>query len=212
MPTPQASRVPPEQLTAGELALARWRYTDGDELYELVRANQEHLQPWMPWAAHIDRQTQMRFLSESSEGWGRGERFEFAIRDRDRTLAGSVGLIRRIAPGGLEIGYWLADTHTGRGLASLAAAAVADAALSLPDIDHVEIHHDRANTRSRMVAQRLGFRLLGSSAQRPTAPGEAGVEVRWRLDEREFADSAASSMLELARTERHAPSSAGLHR
>ncbi len=180
--------------------LQRWQARDLEQLQRALADTLEHLVPWMPWAAHTDADSQARFLAESGAGWEAGERFEYAIRDADDgALLGSVGLVRRIGPRGLEIGYWLHRAHTGRGLATLAAAALTEAALALPDADHVEIHHDRANGASERVPKRLGFRKLGSAPQEPSAPGEVGIEVRWRMTERMYPESAAVKLLDSTR-------------
>jgi len=89
----------------------------------------------------------------------------------------------RIGPGGLEIGYWVHAAHVRRGIATLAAGALTDAALRLGGVDHVEIHHDEANLASGAVPARLGFRDLGVFRGEPNpAPGGTGRDIRWRMD------------------------------
>ncbi len=60
---------------------------------------------------------------------------------------------------GLEIGYWIHPAFIGRGLATAAARLVTEAAFSVPGIDRVEIHHDRANEISGAIPRKLGFTL-----------------------------------------------------
>jgi RimJ/RimL family protein N-acetyltransferase len=43
----------------------------------------------------------------------------------------------------------------------------------------VEIHHDRANTRSRVVPARLGFTFEGERADDVMAPAEESIDCRW---------------------------------
>jgi RimJ/RimL family protein N-acetyltransferase len=57
-----------------------------------------------------------------------------------------------------------------------------DAAFSVPGIDRVEIHHDKANQASAGVPRKLGFRWLGEESDEPEAPAEVGIECRWRMD------------------------------
>lgn len=73
------------------------------------------------------------------------------------------------------------------GSAPKAARALTSAALALPGITHVEIHHDRANEASAAIPRRLGYRLVGEAADEPVAPGEVGIEWRWRMTEAEWA-------------------------
>lgn len=104
--------------------------------------------------------------------------------------------MRRIGPGGLEIGYWLAAGHTRKGIATLAAAALTAIGLSLSSVDHVEIHHNEANIASGGVPTRLGFTNLGKFPAEPKAPAEVGSDVYWRLDADQFATSPARSLLD----------------
>jgi ribosomal-protein-serine acetyltransferase len=191
---------PPATVTVGGLVLERWRSVDHERLFAAISENIEHLRPWMAFAAHHGRDSVARFLAASEAGWERGERFEYAIGDRQAAVLGSAGLIGRIGPGGLEIGYWIGARHTGRGTATLAVAALTEVALELSAVDHVEILHEVANSASGGIPARLGFRNLGNVPGPPQkGPAEVGVDVRWRLDAAQFATSPARSLLDGAR-------------
>jgi ribosomal-protein-serine acetyltransferase len=95
---------PAARTSVGELLLERWRSSELEPLHAAISANLDHLRPWMPWIAQHSRDSVARFLADNETGWRRGERFEYAIRDRDATLLGSAGLMGRIGPGGLPPG------------------------------------------------------------------------------------------------------------
>ncbi len=190
---------PPSTLALGAITLERWRGEDVDELHRAVSSSIEHLLPWMPWARERDRDARARFLEESERGWAAGERFEYAIRDARANLIGGVGLMSRVGPRALEIGYWVHAAHTRRGVATLAAAAATEAGLALAEVDRVEIHHDDGNVVSGRVPARLGFSRTATVPRKPTAPGEVGIEVRWRLHESDFQTSAAAALLDSVR-------------
>ena len=97
-------------------------------------------------------------------------------------VAGSCGLHRRLGPSALEIGYWVHPSFTRRGLATTAARALTQAALSLPEITYVEIHTDKANSASARVPQRLGYRLVTERPDDRHAPAEVGIECVWRME------------------------------
>ena len=99
----------------------------------------------------------------------------------DGAVAGSFGLHRRRGPETLEIGYWVHVDHLRQGLATRAAGLLSEAALSVPGITRVEIHHDKANTASAGVPRKLGYQLVGERPDRPEAPGEIGIDCVWRL-------------------------------
>ncbi|MER5973480.1 GNAT family N-acetyltransferase [Streptomyces sp. NPDC002055] len=174
---------PSESLSFEQVELRRWSVDDLDTLYRAVGESLDHLRPWMPWAAEHSREHSAEFLVRSQVEWMSGEAHNYAIV-ADGTVIGSCGLMRRIGPGGLEIGYWIHPGWTGRGLATMAAAALVREGRSLPGIDHLEIQHDEANHASAAVPRRLGFthverRVLPDG---PQTPGEVGIHWVWRLN------------------------------
>jgi ribosomal-protein-serine acetyltransferase len=173
---------PAEILCFDRVELRRWRAADGDVVDRVVTQSLDHLLPWMPWAAEHCRDAAVRYVTRSEQEWVAGEAFNYAITVGG-TVIGSCALMRRIGPGALEIGYWIYPAWTGQGLATMAAAALVREAFTLPGVDLVEIHHDQANKASGAVPRRLGFTEIGRQprSQGPTAPGEVGVEVIWRL-------------------------------
>jgi len=173
---------PCEILTYGQARLRRWRASDADTVCRLVMQSLEHLLPWMPWASGYSRDDAVRFTAQSEQDWESGIAYQYAITTDD-AVVGSCGLMRRIGPGGLEIGYWLHPAYTGRGLATAAVAALVGQAFALPDTERVEIVHDQANIASGGIPRRLGFTEIErrTRPQGPVAPGKVGIEVVWRL-------------------------------
>jgi Acetyltransferase (GNAT) domain len=102
----------------------------------------------------------------------------YAITTAD-AVVGSCGLMRRIGPGGLEIGYWLHPAYTGRGLATTAVAALMGQAFTLEDIDRVEIVHDAANTASGGVPVGWGSPRSSGAPLRNVRSPPARAPSRW---------------------------------
>lgn len=179
---PGMGQEPADLLRHDRVELRRWRADDIDELHRLITESRDHLLPWMPFAATHDRKEGEEFLARTQELWAAGESYYYAMTTGG-AVVGSCGLHRLIGPGGLSIGYWIHPAWTGRGLVTMAGTALVRAARELPGIDRIEIHHDEANSASGAVARRLGFtefervRMPGG----PEAPGETGIDVRWRL-------------------------------
>jgi RimJ/RimL family protein N-acetyltransferase len=149
----------------------------------------------MPWVAGYTRASTAQFLARAQDGWARNEDFEYAIASDGDQILGSAGLMARIPAGGLEIGYWVHAAYTRRGIATRAVAILAEAALALSWVTHVEVHHDEANAASAGVPRRLGFRLAATVERRPAAPAETGRELQWRLLADEFPASPAGRLL-----------------
>jgi ribosomal-protein-serine acetyltransferase len=183
---------PAEVLSHGPVRLRRWRRADADTVYRVVMDSLDHLRPWLPWADGYDRERAAQFVTLSEHDWDAGVAYNYAILGGDGEVVGGIGLVRRVGPGGLEIGYWLHPAHTGRGLATAASAALVEQAFTLPGVEFVEIVHDEANTASGAIPRRLGFTQV-ERRQRPReagAPGEAGVELVWRLTRQRAAPAA----------------------
>jgi ribosomal-protein-serine acetyltransferase len=174
---------PAEVLSHGPARLRRWRATDAETAYRVVMDSMDHLLPWMPWAAGYDQARAAEFTALCDHDWKAGVAYHYAIVTAEGEVVGSIGLMRRAGPGGMEIGYWLHPAHTGRGLATAASAALVAAAFALPGVDYVEIVHDLANHASGGVPRRLGFALEERRArpQEPATTGESGIELVWRL-------------------------------
>jgi RimJ/RimL family protein N-acetyltransferase len=174
----------PERLEdAGGLALRRWLPEDAPDLGRALAESAEHLRPWMAWIAEEPLPVERR--RAMIEEWGRawadgGDVLVGAFLDG--RIAGGGGLHHRVGPHGLEIGYWTHPAFLRRGVATRAAAMLTEAALALPSITHVEIHHDKANLASAGVPRKLGFEWMGEVADEPEAPGDVGIECRWRMD------------------------------
>jgi ribosomal-protein-serine acetyltransferase len=154
------------------LRAQRWRPEDAAALLGAVIESQAHLRPWMPCADGYDEDSAAEFLRECDAQWASRNAFAYAIIVGDQVV-GSAGLHNRVGDGGLEIGYWVHGDWTGRGVATDATAALTDAALALPGIDRVEIHHDAANVASGRIPAKLGYARLGERAARdlwPAAP------------------------------------------
>ncbi|MDH6129905.1 GNAT family N-acetyltransferase [Kitasatospora sp. GP82] len=173
---------PAEIISHDQVVLRRWRADDAETMDRLVTESMAHLLPWMPWAAGHDFDSAVGYTSRSEQEWADGDAYNYAITAGGEVV-GSCALMRRVGPGGVEIGYWIHPAWTGRGLVTMAAAALVGAAFALPDVERVEIHTDVANTASAAVAQRLGFieRERHPKPEGPAASGEAGVEVVWQL-------------------------------
>src|SRR5260370_22307121 len=150
-------------LSRGPVTLRRHRPDDLDAVFQAVTESLDHLRPWMPWAANYTRESAAGFLAKSARDWADGTEYGYAIITGG-VLAGGCGLMSRIGPGGLEIGYWVHRAWTRRGLATAASAALVDQAFRLPGVDRGEIVHDELNLASAGVPPTLGFTDVG----RPT--------------------------------------------
>ena len=170
--------------------LRRWRAADLDAASEAVFASLEHLSPWMPWALDFSRASQAEFLIGSERDWRSGAAFNYAIL-ADGAIAGSAGLMARIGPGGLEIGYWVHQAYTRRGLATASSAALVDQAFALPGIERVQIVHDELNVASAGIPRKLGFTKIERRPLDHKPLAGTGMGVAWELTRAQWARPAS---------------------
>jgi RimJ/RimL family protein N-acetyltransferase len=171
---------PDEKIEHGQVTLRRYRMDDLDAIVQAVTDSADHLRPWLPWAVNYSRDSAAEFLVRSEQDWDDGTAYNYAITT-EGVLAGGSGLMARIGPGGLEIGYWVHQAYTRRGLATAATAALVEQAFRLPGVERVEIVHDELNAASGGVPRKLGFTEVGRCPIDPPPPQGTGVGVVWRL-------------------------------
>ena len=172
----------PESIECGPLLLRRWRVEDAELQERAVRESMEHLRPWMPWIADEPQPLERRrdTIAAWEREWEAGGDVYLALL-HEGVVAGSAGLHRRRGPGALEIGYWLHPAFTGRGIATMAARLLTNAAFTVDGIDRVEIRHDVANVRRGAVPARLGFTMLRETPNAEPGPGDAGTDRVWSV-------------------------------
>lgn len=156
-----------------------------DEVRALVEHSQHHLSAFLPWAASVPSfEDESAAQASSEQQWREGRMAGWMLVEGD-AIRGMVGLHRRGGPDELEIGYWLDDAATGRGLMTEACTMATDVAFGVEGIEFVEILHDVANHRSEGVPARLGYRRVAAFTSTATARCETGIKVRWivRRDE-----------------------------
>ena len=177
----------PERVEGNEVLLRLWQVGDAAGLGEAVAESAEHLRPWMAWMADEPQTPEQRraMLARWEAEWSAGGDAYYGIF-LDGAVIGSCGLHRRLGADVLEIGYWIHAAFVRRGFATEAARLLTDAALSIPEISAVEIHHDKANIASFGVPRRLGYRLVGEQRDEATAPGDTGDECVWRIESSEW--------------------------
>ena len=101
----------------------------------------------------------------------------FERTDGEPNLVGACGLGRRQS-GSVELGYWIAREHWGRGFATEACRALVDIARTL-GFTTLEASHFLDNPASARVLEKLGFEPVGITA--PLRSCARGAEAPARL-------------------------------
>jgi len=212
----------PHRVPTDRLLLRPWHPTDAAALLPLLEANQAHIAPWIP--RRVSAVAGIAELEERLQGFAtlfaEDREWRYALLAHGRAVApvdggstdggvllGEVDLFPRNAQGRVpfveadraEIGYWLREDMTGRGLVTEGVRAIIDVARACGSFAHLEIRCDARNLPSAAVPRRLGFLLAHTEFEEGVHEGEAPVELQtwtWSLgppDERARPRSAATA-------------------
>lgn len=148
-----------------DVALRLLEEPDARELHELIEANRAHLAHWLPWAVGQTFKDTLDFI--------RGTRTQLTGNDGIQTaiiIEGAiVGVIGYVGVDwgnrSTRIGYWLDEGQQGKGTMTAAVRLLVDHALSVWQLNRVEIIVATGNRRSRAIPERLGFRAEGTLRQ-----------------------------------------------
>jgi RimJ/RimL family protein N-acetyltransferase len=167
------------------LELRCWKPTDAAALLEVVGKSKPALEVFLPWARNepttLDQKIEL--LRGMRGRFDLGQDYAYGVFSRETgEIVGANGLMPRIGPAGLEIGYWTATEHTGKGYCTEGSAALAHHALVTLGVDRVEIHCEPQNGPSNAIPKKLGFDKEGTLRRRyPFGDHDLRDTVIWSL-------------------------------
>ena len=159
--------------------------------FALVEANYQRLAQWFPDAFQeppvldVTRAN----LQEAGQAWQEGELLplSIAVKSDDRwRLVGWAQLEIEPRARSAEVGYWLDAGFVGRGLVTRTVTALLDHAFGTLGLLRVGLRTTIDNTRSRSVAERLGFTQEGILREAAAFPDERRDLVVYGLLAREW--------------------------
>jgi ribosomal-protein-alanine N-acetyltransferase len=153
-------------------------FDDAAPFARLLTLNRDYLAPWSPLQSdrYYTADGQREVLARDLAGYERGGMLPLAILDADGAVCGRINLnsVIRGAFQGASVGYWVSESHIGRGLATAAVADVIDIGFRELGLHRLEAATLLHNTPSQRVLARNGFR--------PFAVAEAYLKIagRWQ--------------------------------
>lgn len=144
-----------------------------EDFFKLIASNREHLRQWMAWEKN--HQT-----VDDSYQYIMYERHQFAIYESISTqiyyqgqVAGSCSLmIHDLQSGFGEIGYWLGENFTGKGIITRSVKAMVNFAFNTLNMHKVVLRMIVGNDKSIAVAKRLNFEHEGIQVKQRLLRGE----------------------------------------
>lgn len=157
---------------------------DAEALATAVEASRAELKAFMPWShAEQSALTQLERLKTVEAEYWTGHTLSMGLfAGEGGEFLASVGLEARVPlnPNGLEVGYWTATAHAGRGLATLGVRIAIVYALEFLGCDRLQVLHDETNEASRRVIEKCGFVFEGTLRNAVAPPTPELVQAGFR--------------------------------
>lgn len=157
----QSEMRPDEIIRLNRVTLKARNLDQAEDLFQLIHQSREHLKPWMPWEESTKTaEDTLNYLKTAVEWWQKRTVFDFSIYENSsQKIIGSFGLHSINWPNrSCALGYWLGAEAVGHGYITEIALALEELILGL-SLHRVVITCDRKNTKSQLVAKRLGYRF-----------------------------------------------------
>jgi ribosomal-protein-serine acetyltransferase len=150
-----------ERLTA-DVTVRPLTRADAPAMHRVLLASRAHLDRWLRWSSSLRTPDDVvTFIAGFEARLAANDGFHCGIWTGEGLAGGVVCWYIHRQNRNAEVGYWLAEPFTGRGLATGAARWAVDRLFAVEQLHRVEMQCGVENRASRAVAERLGFRPEG---------------------------------------------------
>lgn len=144
-----------------DLELRALSEADANRLFQLTDENRAYLAKYLPW---VDKTTStddsLSFIKATKEKRTLGQEYGFGIIVNGEIM-GHISLMH-ITDGQIpEIGYWIAESVSGRGTTKKAAKAVTEFGFNTLNLGKILIRAREDNVASNKIAESLGYAFDG---------------------------------------------------
>lgn len=132
------------------------------EVFDLTEANRAYLDEFLPWPKFVKEvEDSKEHIEETLSNRENGTSFSYGIQ-YDSSLIGNISIRNLIDESLLpEIGYWIAEDYSGKGIASAATTAITQFAFHTLGLQKVIIRANPENIASNKVAENAGYTFVG---------------------------------------------------
>lgn len=143
--------------------LERLTLSHVEAIFTAINQNRQFLRKWLPFVDYshkiIDTERFVRSILEKPTA----RRDEVYVISYKQEFAGLVGFKDHDRVNGkIEIGYWLVEKMTGKGIAAASVRKMVNLAFRNMDMNRVQIRCGVGNHKSSAIPRRLGFSLEGT--------------------------------------------------
>ncbi|MBX3246851.1 MAG: GNAT family N-acetyltransferase [Myxococcales bacterium] len=172
-PIPWRPPSPLPRTTTARLVVRPYARGDGPALFAAIDRSRAGLLPWMLWAStdHRHVEDSIHYVERHRRAYGTSSCRDYPLGIFDRTsgeLVGSTGLHDvRVGTRQAEVGWWVAPSHQGKGIATEAIDGLVETAFQPVDqggwgLRRLVVYVVTDNHPSRRVAEKVGLRLEGT--------------------------------------------------
>lgn len=151
------------------------REDEAGALFERTDDSREYLAEYLPWVHKTTSPADsLDFIRSIQQERAEGSQYGFGIYYDDR-LVGHISLMHLSDGQKPEIGYWIDQNSSGRGITTKAAGRVTQFGFETLKLQEILVKAAVTNIASNKVAQKLGYELSG------TEKSDNGTEINvWR--------------------------------
>lgn len=149
-------------IVSDEIRMRTYTNRDAEIFFKTSDENRAYLRPWISWVDRMHNETDaLDLIQQGLIQLERQEALILAVFKKEE-LIGGMGMhswnqeLKKA-----EMGYWLCEKETGKGIITLAAKVFLKYLFQELQLNKVELCHLPDNTRSAAVASRLGFQVEG---------------------------------------------------
>ncbi|WP_147805192.1 GNAT family N-acetyltransferase [Alkalicoccus halolimnae] len=157
------------------------------ELYQVIDDSRETIGEWLSFPSHTNKvDDTAAFIKKSLKRLAENNGYWAGIWHNGR-IAGSIGFLYiDWSAKKTEIGYWLGDEFTGKGLAAKALSQFIDHSFNDLGLRKIEVNTASKNLRSRTIPEKLGFTQEGTIRNYEYLNGEYHDRVIYGLLKEEW--------------------------
>lgn len=145
-----------------EIELRLLTTADAELLWSLLEQNRAHLDAWLRWSGYVRSLEDTRaYIRRFEDKYAAGDGYHALLWFNGQAVGGTVCHFINRESHKTEIGYWLIQSATGKGLVTRTCRAVINHLIQHEHMHRIEIQCVVDNLPSRGVAERLGFTLEG---------------------------------------------------
>ncbi|MAE47179.1 MAG: GNAT family N-acetyltransferase [Planctomycetes bacterium] len=187
------------RLLTERLELTCYQPEHAEELQALAADNKAHISRFLSWGLD-EPQTldqKLEWIRQQRIKFDRGEDFAYRVQNRtDSRMIGGAGLRPKESNRQMEIGYWVAESECGRGIATELTAALTRFSLETQQASRILIQCQVENEASNRIPAKLGFCKEGIARRIRSWPGEGNRDlVVWTLLPEELTGSPSSASI-----------------